>query len=103
MSNNGISKIEKWLKGRGYYMTHVKTEMYRYQGGFHDGELYFIDIYRTSLGYYVKIKPHGKPRYYLCETYEDLRPISARGIGFSQTQFINQIDKYFPQKEEPLE
>ncbi len=102
-NKNGKSKIEKWLESRGYYMTYVCTDQYRYHDGFHSGELYSIDTYRTSLGYYVKIKPYGKPRYYLCEHRGILRPISAWGIGFSQAQFIKQIERYFPQNNSSLE
>jgi len=101
-NNNGKSKIEKWLKNRGYYMTYVSSDMYSYYDGFHKGEIYFIEVYRTSLGYYIMFKSHGKPRYYLCETPELISRIKIR---FSQGELIRAMEEagYFPQKEGPLE
>ena len=105
MSNkNGNSKINKWLKSRGYRMTHVASDMYSYVGGFHDGEIYFIEVYRTSLGYYIMYKSYGRPRYYLCET-QDLK--SRIRIRFSQNELIRAMEEggFFPAKETegPLE
>lgn len=91
---NGVSKIQKALKDLGYYMTYVKYQMYRHADSFHKGELYFMDVYRTSNGYYIKCKDKGKPRYYLCEDIDDMH--STKQIAFSQKEFIHYIGKYFP-------
>ena len=98
MRENGVNKIKKWLKNRGHYMTFVETQMYRHSDNFHKGELYQIDVYRTSLGYYIKCKTQGKPRYYLCEKSNSLVPIYI--IDFSQMHFIKQLEKYFPKMDE---
>ena len=91
---NGINKIEKWLNANGYYITSCGYEMYRHSDNFHKGELYFLDIYRTSNGYYIKVKPEGKPRYYLCEKDDGLN--SVKMIVFSQDQFIYYTKDRFP-------
>lgn len=92
---NGKSKIEKWLKNRGYHMTFVQSDMYSHCNGFHKGELYFMEVYRTSLGYYIIFKHSGRPWYGLCET-TDIH--SCVMLNFSQREFIKGLDEegYFP-------
>lgn len=92
---NGISKIEKWLNVNGYYITSCKYEMYRHSDNFHRGELYVLDIYRTSNGYYIKVKTKGKPRYYLCEKYDGLQ-YNIKRLAFSQGDFIRSTKDLFP-------
>ena len=91
---NGCTLIRKELKKLGYYMTFVETQGFIYHCGFHGGEWYALDVYRTSNGYYIKFKPHDKPRYYLCTDKDDLKSVVS--IAFSQRSFIESIKEYFP-------
>jgi len=95
---NGISKIKKWLKTNGYNMSYCEYELYYHNDSFHKGELYILDIYRTSNGYYIKVKTQGRPRYYLCESNKGLH--SVKRIAFSQIQFTQIIKDLFPNLKE---
>lgn len=93
-NTKGISKIEKWLNANGYHIVSYGTEMYRHNDSFHKGMLYYLDIYGISNSYYIKVKPEGKPRYYLCEKNDGLN--SVKRIAFSQDQFISFTKDIFP-------
>ena len=94
MSQNGVSKIEKFLKSRGCDLRYVETQTFRHTDGFHSGQFYYVDVYSTGYGYYVKCKSEGKPRYYLCKNMRSLIPTEV--LDFSQGSFVKQIEKYFP-------
>lgn len=95
---NGFSKIEKWLKEKGYYMDFNESQMYKHCDSFHKNDYFWLDVYSTSNGYYIKCKIDGRPRYYLCENKTSLTPCLI--IDFSQSHFIKRLEKYFPAKEE---
>ena len=97
MSFNGVSKIEKFLKSRGYDLRFVETQTFRHTDGFHSGQFYDVDVYSIENGYYVKCKSEGKPRYYLCKNLRSLVPIEM--LDFSQGSFIKQMGEYFPEGE----
>lgn len=98
MSFNGVSKIEKFLKNRGYNLRFAETQTFRHTDGFHSGQFYYVDVYSAGNGYYVKCKSEGKPRYYLCKNLRSPVPIEV--LDFSQDAFVKQIGKYFPEGEE---
>lgn len=98
MSQNGVSKIEKFLKSRGYDLRYVETQTFRHMDSFHSGQFYYVDVYSTGYGYYVKCKSEGKPMYYLCKNMRSLVPIEE--LDFSQGSFVKKIEKYFPEGEE---
>ncbi len=97
MSKNGVSKIERFLKSRGYSLRFVETQTFRHTDGFHSGQFYYVDVYSAGNGYYVKCKSEGKPRYYLCKNMRSLIPIEE--LDFSQGTFVEKIGKYFPEGE----
>ncbi len=98
MSQNGVNKIEKFLNSRGYDLRYVETQTFRHTDGFHSGQFYYVDVYSTRNGYYVKCKSEGKPRYYLCKNMRSLIPIEV--LDFSQGAFVKRIGKHFPEREE---
>ena len=85
---NGVSKIDRWLKGRGYDAEHLSSDYYRYYDSFHKGDIYLVDAYKVSNGLYVLVKAEGKPRYILSKNSELSGHIL---IDFSQGHFINKI------------
>ena len=89
---NGIDKVLKYLQKYGLDTQYVGCERYRHSNSFHKGEIYYLDVYRTGNGYYIKCKTSGRPRYYLCEDEDGLA--SCKLIVFSQQQFIDLSRKY---------
>ncbi len=98
MSSNGVSKIEKFLKSRGYDLRYVETQTFRHTDGFHSGRFYYVDVYSTGSDYYIKCKSEGKPRYYLCKNLKSLVPIEV--LDFSQGTFVKRIGEHFSEEKD---
>lgn len=94
---NGIYKIEKWLKEKGYSVKYRGFQYYRYTDNFHIKDVFYaMSVYHVSNGLYIQCKDSGKPRYYLCEDLST-HPLV---IDFSQAHFLYQISQYFPSQKE---
>lgn len=93
MKINGISKIRKWLKQRGYNISYVTTDYYIYYDSFHEHQSYPVDVYQISAGRYILCKQSGRPRYYLCKTDNMLSSIL---LDFSQEHFLKRCEHEIP-------
>ncbi len=82
---NGFTKIDRWLKGRGYNSEYICQEK-------------CVDVYRVSNGLYILVNSKGKPWYILSKTDKVQGHALldfAQGIllDFSQGHFIKRLEQ----------